>query len=87
MKGLVNRDNLNTKKETLEQIIDLKEFYKKVKEDKERYSKLWEEEEDQFKKHIYLKIFRDFKRVEEQTKEKLIDLLGECELTFEKLEY
>ena len=52
MKGLVKRDNLNTKKETLEQIIDLKEFYKKVKEDKERYSKLWEEEEDQFKKHI-----------------------------------
>ncbi len=87
MKGLVKRDNLNTKKETLEQIIDLKEFYKKVKEDKERYSKLWEEEEDQFKKHIYLQIFRDFKRVEEQTKEKLIDLLGECELTFEKLEY
>lgn len=87
MKGLVKRDNLNTKKETLEQIIDLKKFYKKVKEDKERYSKLWEEEEDQFKKHIYLQIFRDFKRVEEQTKEKLIDLLGECELTFEKLEY
>ena len=87
MKGLVKRDNLNTKKETLEQIIDLKEFYKKVKEDKERYSKLWEEEEDQFKKHIYLQIFRDFKRVEEHTKEKLIDLLGVCELTFEKLEY
>lgn len=87
MKRLVKRDNLNTKEEALEQIRDLKEFYKKVKEDKERYSKLWEEEEDQFKRHIYLQIFRDFKRVEEQTKEKLIALLDECELTFEELEY
>lgn len=86
MKGLVKIDNLNTKEEALEQIRNLKEFYKKVKEDNERYSKLWEEEEDQLKKHRYLEIFRDFKRVEEQTKEKLIGLLDEYKLTFEELE-
>lgn len=87
MKGLVKRDNLNTKEETLEQIRALKEFCEKVKEDKKRYSKLWEEEEDQFKQHKYLEIFIEYKRVEEQTKEKLIALLGECELTFEELEH
>lgn len=86
MKGLVRRNNLNEMEESLESIEKLKEFYKEVKETKERYSKLWEKEEDQLKKHNYLEIFRDCKRVEEQTKEKLIELLDEYELTFEELE-
>lgn len=83
MKGLVRRNNLNAKEETLEEIRDLKEFHKKVKEGKERYSKLWEKEENQLKKHTYLELFRDFKRVEEQTEEKLIELLAKYKLTFE----
>lgn len=40
MKELVKIDSLNAKGETLEEIRDLKEFHKKVKEGKERYSKL-----------------------------------------------
>lgn len=86
MKGLVKIDNLNKKKEALESIEKLKESYKLAVKTKEYYSKLWEEEENQFKQHKYLEIFIDYKRVEEQTKEKLIALLGECELTFEELE-
>ena len=57
MKGLVRRNNLNAKEETLEEIRDLKEFHKKVKEGKERYSKLWEEEENQLKKTYILRTF------------------------------
>lgn len=87
MKGLVKIDSLNTREEALEQIRDLKEFCKKVKEYKKRYSKLWEEEENQFKKHTYLELVRDFKRVEEQTEEKVIELLDEYKLSFEELEY
>ncbi|MDU5742042.1 MAG: hypothetical protein ACLR3R_09025 [Clostridium paraputrificum] len=83
MKELVKIDSLNAKGETLEEIRDLKEFHKKVKEGKERYSKLWEKEENQLKKYTYLELFRDFKRVEEQTEEKLIELLDKYKLTFE----
>lgn len=87
MKGLATRNNLNKKKEALESIEKLKESYKLAVKTKEYYSKLWEEEEEnQFKQHRYLEIFIDYKRVEEQTKEKLIALLGKCELTFEELE-
>lgn len=86
MKGLVKRDNLNTKEEALESIKKLKESHKLAVKTKEYYSKLWEQEEDQLKKHRYLEVIRDCKRVEEQTKEKLIELLDEYELTFEELE-
>lgn len=73
-------------KETLELIEKLKESYKLAVKIKEYYSKLWEEEEDQLKKHKYLEIFRDCKRVAEQNKEELIELLDKYELTFEELE-
>lgn len=86
MKGLVTRNNLNQIKEALELIEKLKESYKLAVKTKKYYSKLWEEEENQFKQHIYLEISRDCKRVEEQTKEKLIALFRECELIFEELE-
>lgn len=86
MKELVTRDNLKIKRETLEAIKRLKESYKLAVKTKEYYSKLWEQEEEQLKKHSYLEVIRDCKRVEEQTKEKLIELLDEYELTFEELE-
>lgn len=86
MKGLVTRDNLNQMKEALELIEKLKEYYKLAVKTKKYYSKLWEEEENPFKQHRYLEIFRDCKRVEEQTKEKLIALFREYELIFEELE-
>jgi predicted KAP-like P-loop ATPase len=87
MGGLVLIKKLNIGKEDLESIKKLKESYKLVVKTKEYYSKLWEEEEDQLKKHKYLEIFRDYKRVAEQNKEELIELLDEYELTFEELEY
>ncbi|WP_460293975.1 hypothetical protein [Clostridium tertium] len=86
MKGLVKIDSLNKMKEALELIEKLKESYKLAVKTKKYYSKLWEEEENQFKQHRYLEVFRDCKRLEEQTKEKLIALFRECELIFEELE-
>ena len=86
MKGLVTRDNLNQMKEALELIEKLKESYKLAVKTKKYYSKLWDEEENQFKKHTHLELIRDCKRVEEQTKETLIALFRKCELIFEELE-